>query len=290
MKKLFTVFLILSAIVLSSCGKGASISYMNIKNTNEPQALLLRDGVAAYKETLTYFDAEGNKEYSYSVYIEPNADGFKPFNVHENHGDVQLYAVDGEIYSVENGKIYSILQAFGTYYDFTEKYSTGYIPFDNGLFYQLYSETEKESITVAYFSEILPATVAKYSAMGIKLGDTVKVVYELDLNSVANKITYFIRDGGNEAKERKILCRQFEYFGEKQCEFKGVPTLENTVKVMIEYSADHIQTFNVPVGTYIGIDTAGKDVAFYSDAERTVPFDFSSAEAFDGMKIYAAEN
>ena len=129
--------------------------------------------------------------------------------------------------------------------------------------------------------------MAKYSGMGVRPGDTVKAVYELDSGYLAKKITYYIRDGRDDTKERLFLCRRFDYYSEKQNEFDSVPSLDNTVTVRIEYSEDHVQSFSIPTETFVGIDTAGKEIKFFSDAERTVPFDFTSAEAFDGMRIYA---
>ena len=288
MRKLSAFLLLLSVLALSSCGRGVSISYMTVRAANDAQAILSKDGVAAYKETLKYYSANGNVLYEYSVYMEKNSGGAKPYNVRECHPDGDIYAYEGEIYSVKDGKIYSILQAFGTYYDFTEKYTRGNIALDDCVFYQLYSESSGGVTTVAYYSEMLPETMAKYSAMGVKPGDTIKAVYELDGENVARKITYFIRENGDETKERALLCRQFEYYSEKQDEFASVPSLDKTVKVQIIYSDDHVQTFAIPEGTFAGIDTAGRNIKFFSDAEMTVPFDFTTAAAFDGMKIYAA--
>ena len=293
MKKALAAAALLFALILSSCGRGVSISYMSVRNANDPQAILSSQGIAAYKETLTYYDPDGTVSYEYYVYTEKNQNGSKPYNIRESHADSDLYAYEGEIYSEKDKKIFSVLQAYGTYYEFTEKYVSGSIPLDEGLFYQLYSESSGDITTVAYYSDMLPETIAGYSPAGVKPGDTVKAVYELESGNVANKITYYIREGGDGSKERKLLCRQFEYYAEKQNVFGSLPEMNNVerfVKVKIEYSPDHVQTFTVPEGTFVGIDTAGRNIRFFSDPQRTVPFDFSTAQAYDGMVIYANQD
>lgn len=296
MKKFISCLLVISALLLCSCGQGVSVSYIQIRNANAPGAVLVSpDARPAYKETLTYYNADGSADYSYSVYIEDG--GNNSYNIRETAGDYSLYAYDGEIYAQKNGKLYSVLQASGTYYEYLLPYLTFDCGYDRDLmFYQLFSEhfeeNGKEMTRVAYYADITPSLSSTYSGQDITLGDRIVTEYKLNGDFTAESVTYSLRKDG--APDRLLLVRSFEYYTEKQDVFSSLPDLDETVTVSVIYYAgtekEYISEFKVPSGIGIGIDTAGKNISFYNDSELSVPFDFNSAVSFDDMKIFAVYN
>lgn len=290
MKKIFALALAALCLLLSSCGNGASVSYMQVRNANDPVALLAHKDTSSYIEKITCY-ADGEEVYYYSIYIEPTDDVYAPYNVIESTNDYGLYAFDGEIYVKQRSDIYAILQASGTYSEFVGKYITAEIPLDSGVFYQLRSETTDIGIKVAYYSDLLPDAAAKYSSLGACLGDTVVVEYDLLPDYRARSITYYLRKGGDPSSESLLMTRVFEYEVGISDRFSFLPTLDDPVHVSVVYLSgtenEHVQTFTVPAECLIGIDTAGKPADFYLDPEFTVPFGGSPVQAEEGLRIYA---
>lgn len=290
MKRISALLIAAVCVLLCSCGNGASVSYMRVRNANEPVALLAQKDTAAYTEDVVCY-RDGKEVYRYAVYTEPTDDVYAPYNIAESTDGYCLYAVGGELYVRKNDKVYAILQTSGTYAEFVGKYITAETSLDSGAFYQLRSDITSDGINVAYYSDLLPQAAAKYSSVGANLGDTVVVEYDLMPDYRARSITYYLRKGGDAASETKIMTRTFTYHPVISDHFSSVPSLENAVRVSVVYFSgtenEHVQQFTVPAECYIGIDTSGKPADFFLDAEFTVPLGGSPVRAEEGLRIYA---
>lgn len=303
-KIVLSVFIaILTLSLLSSCLPGVSVSLVETTKNNLPRAVLIK--VPAYRETLSYFKND-TLSYKYSIYIENNSSE-KSFNVLESHSDLQLFAYEGELYSVTKErsdpkkayvpqpKIYAILQAFGTYSEYVEKYMTSSSIFDDCTYYQKYSKNydlDGVSVTeVCYEADPSNNVLNQASDLGIKPGDKIRVVYIINNETkLVSKIDYY---SSNSNALVLFLTRSFEYFDQKQDVFSSLPTLDNTFDAYIVYNPgkdiESTSHFSIPVGCEIGIDTNGRAVSFFEDENCTVPFDFETftTTGKDEVYIYA---
>lgn len=299
MKKIIAVLLLISVLFLTSCASGISVLYYEIRTENAPSKLIYSDNFVSYSENITYFGNNGDPVYEYSVYIEKPINEAYLCNISEQDKDYALYASEGELYVKKDGRLYAILQLSGSYREYISKYLTLDHELDSGKFYQLYSEKFSEygqsHIEVAYYSDVTPTSAAAFSELGVRMGSEIIAVYDISPeNKYINSISYYTRENSDALTDKIICRREFEYSNEKKDVFSSLPSLDDTVTVKITINpgkeAESSSSFKIPRGCYIGIDTNGKSVSFFTDAELTVPFDYQTATADSDTVIYAVYN
>lgn len=298
-KKIVFAFICCVLIVstLSSCLPGVAVSLVEIDNNNTPRSVLLK--YPGYTETISYY-VEDKASYTYSIYIE-NADHEKGINVCEKHSDSILYAYEGELYMMSNSKLFAILQASGTYAEYVERYMTFKSVFDECTYYQTYSKkitrNGKEVTEVCYEADPSNEVLAQASSLGIKPGDKLVSVYFIDNSTnLVEEVDYYYKSQTKDNQQSLFMKREFLYLSNKKEVFSILPTLDNTFSVNIVYNPgkeiESTSHYSIPKGCAIGIDTNGKNISFFEDAECTVPFNFNtySASGKDEVFIYALYN
>lgn len=291
MKKIFfsLLSLLLLSAILVSCS-GVSVPYYILKLDNDTDNVLQK--YAGVKETLIYYK-DGEKEYSYSIYIERAEKAEYGYNVCESYNGYTFFGYEGEIYAVSEGKTFALIQADGsTYYEYILPYTSRTHYLDAGEKYQKYSKKNDSITEVAYYSKMTISDVAALGDYGIFEGDKIISLYILDKDNFYLGIEYSVEhyDGTTET----LASRTFEYYTEKQNVFSSLPTLDDTVNINLIYNAgtmnEKTQTYIVPRGIYFGIDKGKSDISVYNDIDFTIPFDFENAVSDDDTVLYVKNN
>ena len=128
MKKTIAVFILLASLLLVSCGKGASVSYNEIRRRLDPATVFADGRSSSFTEVLTFFGNDGKTPaYSYSVCLFPSDDKAYEYGVVQSDGNFSLYAVDGRVFTKKDGKTYSLILMSQTY----REYIDGYLSCEN---------------------------------------------------------------------------------------------------------------------------------------------------------------
>lgn len=289
MKKIISAVLILSftVMLLASCASGVSVPYYTLAMDNYGENVF--DDYDAITETITYYK-DGEAVYEYSLYMEISKDRSFAYNIYEVMDDYTLIGYEGELYSISDGKTHAILQADKkSYYDYVKEYENRDHILDQGEKYQKYSKSFKNECTeVSYYAKVTPIIAADLYEYGITETDRIISTYMLDKGKYYLNIVYSVEH--SDGTQEKIAERNFEY-GTVRDVFENIPSLEETVDVTIVYYNGTINeirdTYKVPKGVYVGIDSGDEKVSFYTDAAFENAFDFNTAIAENDMIIYA---
>ena len=289
MKKIISAVLILSfaVMLLASCASGVSVPYYTLSMDNYGENVF--DDYDTITETITYYK-DGEVAYEYYLYMEISKDRSFAYNIYEVMDDYTLIGYEGELYSISDGKTHAILQADKkSYYDYVKKYEDRDHILDQGEKYQKYSKSiNNECTEVSYYAKVTPIIAADLYEYGITETDRIISTYKLDKGKYYLNIVYSIEH--SDGTLEKIAERNFEY-GTVQNVFENVPSLAETVDVTIVYyngTVNEIRdTYKVPKGIYVGIDSGDEKVSFYTDAAFENAFDFNTAIAENDMIIYA---
>ncbi len=289
MKKIVAALLALSLVVmiLASCSSGVSVPYYTLAMDNYGENVF--EKYDAVNETITYYK-NGEAVYEYSLYMEASRDRSFAYNICETMEGYTLIGYEGELYSVKEGKTYAILQADKkNYFEYVKKYEKRDHVLDQGEKYQKYSKSlENDGTEVSYYAKVTPIIAADLYEYGITETDRIISTYTLDKDKYYLNIVYSVEH--SDGTQEKIAERVFEY-GKARDVFENVPSLSYTVDVTIVYYAGTVNeirdTYKIPRGVYVGIDSGEEKVSFYTDAAFENVFDFNTAIAENGMVIYA---
>lgn len=292
MKKIISLMLavILLTITIASCAaSGKSILISRMFTANNPLNIL--NFYSSYTEYLKYTNSDGNT-FEYSIYTEYSDVKAGNNNIVEKYDDMTLYVHDGDIFILKNNEYYSVVQLYGTINDFTYKYiHTRNTDFDNLTYYQKYSKeitVEGEKYTeVGYQAVITPEIAAKYSTLGLEIGNNILIVYLIKSGSnLFSELTYY---QVSKTAQKEFLKRTFKFSETKENLFSDLPSKDETVNVTFVLNTnDQITTSSYPIskGTKLGIDTLDKTLKFFTDEEMTKEFDFDSSKINSDITIY----
>ena len=293
MKKAIALILAAVSLMLASCGKGASVSYREIRNRLEPATAFASDGkYKSYTETLTYYDENGNDGYSYSVCIEPASDNAYGYNIIQKDSEYSVYACDGKVFAENDGKLYSVILISETYYEYIESYLTCSHDFDGLSYHQLYSKKSDDGvITVAYEAKMTIEVAAKYSSMGFEIGDSLLATYEIYGDYITDEISYTLKKANG--TEKPLLRREFSYSEKASGGFSSLPE-DDTAKVTVifNYGKDDESksVFTAQKNCYLGISGGNINASFFIDSELTVPFSPGKVFISGDLTLYAVYN
>ena len=292
MKKTLSLMLaiLLITIFLVSCAaSGKSILISRMFTANNPLNIL--NFYESYTENLPYTNSDGSI-FEYSIYTEYSSVKTGSNNIVEKYNDMTLYVYDGDIYILKNGEYYSIVQLYGTYNDFTYKYIyTRNTDFDNLTYYQKYSKeinVDGEKYTeVGYQAVITPEIAAKYSTLGLEIGNDILIVYLIKSGSnLFSELTYY---QVSKTSQKEFLKRTFKFSETKENLFSNLPTKNDTVNVTFVIDANDqkaTSTYTISKGTKLGIETLDKTLKFYTNEEMTEEFNFDSSIVNYDITIY----
>lgn len=294
MKKVFsficaTLFIVIS---ITSCGlsNGKSIMISKVLIFNNPLSIL--NYYESYIEKMTYIE-DDNNSFSYSIYIE-ESDKSGVYNICEMNENNTFYAYNGNLYSSENGEVYSIVQAFGTYSEVTLKYiETRNTDFDNLISYQKYSKEYVKNgtniIEVAYTAKMTPTIATKYHSLGIDISDQIVIVYKIEkTTNLFLNVSYYRTSGENQTL---FLSRDYTYNDSKKEMFSVIPIDNDTIDISIVFSpnteSESKSNYKILSNTKLGIDSQDKSVKYFVDSECKIPFDYKTYTPMNGAVIYA---
>lgn len=293
MKKAIALILTAVSLILVSCGKGASVSYREIRNRLEPPSVFASGGnYKSYTETLTYYDESGNDGYSYSICIEPSSDNAYGYNIIQKDGGYSLYARDGKVFAEKGEKLYSVILISKTYYEYIESYLTCAHDFDELSYHQLYSKKSDDGvITVAYEAEMTIEVAAKYSSMGFEISDRLCATYEIYGDYVTDEITYTLKK--SDGTEKPLLRREFSYSENPSYGFSSLPD-NNDAKITVIFNYgkndESKSVFTAQKNCFLGISTGNVDASFFTDSDLTVPFSEEGVFIDRDLTLYAVYN
>ena len=273
-----------------SCGSGTSVSIHALRMDNEVENLFLYDkSVASFEETVIYKDADGTDAFSASYYYEKAEDIYSMYNVCETIGAYRLYCYEGKVYTETENGITAVLLLSSTYSDFMKTYLNGTFPLDGELLTQKRSEKDGDKLIAYYQTALTPQQTAKVESFGFDGTETIETKYTISDGKYIDSVEYTVIDG-NESE--LFAVRAFERGAEKKTGvFDSVSALTPSVSVDIVFVNDMNKGrhFEVPVGVYIGIDTADNDYSFFTDEACTIPYSYDAAVVSEDIIIYARE-
>lgn len=181
--------------MLASCGKGASVSYREIRNRLEPATVFASDGkYKSYTETLTYYDENGNDGYSYSVCIEPASDNAYGYNIIQKDSKYSVYLMRRQGICRKRRKAllcYSYIRnLLWIYRKLPYMFSRLWRSFVSSA---LFKKSDDGVITVAYEAKMTIEVAAKYSSMGFEIGDSLLATYEIYGDYITDEISYTLK-------------------------------------------------------------------------------------------------
>lgn len=278
MKKALSVIIAAISLLLVSCGKGASVSYNEIRRNLSPETVFADSSRKSFSEVLTYYDESGDESYSYSVCIYPSPEKEYEYNVIQSDGSYSLNACDGRVFAEKDGRMYSVILMSQTYREYVEGYLTSENDFDGLSFRQLYSKKSEGKTEVAYIADTTIAVTAKYSSVGLSVGDKIIATYIIQDNHITDSVTYAFRTP--DGTEKPFLKREFSYSEEPQAPV--LPSPDTTSVTLVFNAGTESETksvFTAQKGCYLGISTGERGITLYTDPEMTSVFSPLSPEA-----------
>lgn len=294
MKRTMAVLILLALICTAflSCGPGASISIYAVRLDNQIKNLFLRCAdMAAYRETITYWDENGKEAFSYSLYYERSEDIYSGYNICETIGNYSLYAYEGAVYTKDRSGITAVLLAGGTYGAYIDGYLTGAFPLDSDQLNQKSSESTADGFVAVYQAKATPVQASAASELGVVAGDTIEFRYTIEKTdgfSFIRSIEYSIIKAG-ETVSVPVAMRSFEILSDKENCFEAVKELTSAVSVNIAYVGEEKESrhFSVPSGVFVGIDTGTTAYGFFYDPECTQPYCYKDNQITKDLFLYA---
>lgn len=291
MKKTIAVFILLASLLLVSCGKGASVSYNEIRRRLDPATVFADGRSSSFTEVLTFFGNDGKTPaYSYSVCLFPSDDKAYEYGVVQSDGNFSLYAVDGRVFTKKDGKTYSLILMSQTYREYIDGYLSCENDFDRLSYRQLSSKKYSGGKTeVSYSADMTIALAAKYSSLGFSVGDMIIATYEIHGDHITDKVTYSLKK--SDGTEKPFLCREFSY-SEKLPELP-VPAPDTAkVTVIFNYGAENEtrSVFHAQKGCFLGISRGSIKSTFYTDAALSSVFSPDETLIEGDITLYAAGN
>lgn len=278
MKKALSVLIAAISILLVSCGKGASVSYNEIRRKLAPETVFADGGSKSFSEVLTYYDENGKESYSYSVCIYPSPEKEYEYNVILSDGSCSLNACDGRVFAEKDGRMYSVILMSQTYREYVEAYLTTENDFDGLSFRQLYSKKSGDKTEVAYIADTTIAVAAKYSSVGLSVGDKLVATYVIRGDHITDSIAYTFRT--SDGTEKLFLKREFSYSEEaRKPELPSPDTVSVTVVFNAGTEDETRSVFAAQKGCRLGIAAGEREIALYTDPEMTSAFSPLSPEA-----------
>lgn len=290
MKKAIAIFILLTSMLLVSCGSGVSVSYNEIRRKLDPATVFADESCSSYTEKLTYYGDDGSPAYSYSVCLYPSTDKAYEYNVFQSDGNFSLYACDGRVFAEKDGKLCSVILMSQTYREYIDGYLTCENDFDSLSFRQLYSKKSDDGVTeVAYSADMTIALAAKYSSLGFSVGDRIVATYEIYGDHITDEVTYSLAK--SDGTEKLFLRREFSY-SEKLPEL-ALPSPDTaTVTVIFNHGTENEtkSVFSAQKGCYLGISRGNIKSTFYTDAAHSSVFTPEGTLIEGDITLYAAGN
>lgn len=284
------VCVLLMSTLFVSCGKGASISYNEIKRKLDPAAVFADGAYSSYTEKLTYYGDDGGESYSYSVCIYPSTEKAYEYNIIQSDESYSLFACDGRVFAQKNGKTYSVILMSQTYREYIDSYLTCENDFDALSFRQLYSKKSDDGvIEVAYSADMTIAIAAKYSSLGFSVGDRIIATYEIYGDHITDEVTYSLKK--SDGTEKAFLRREFSY--SEKPPVSSLPSPDTATVTIIFNSGTENETksvFSTQKGCYLGISSGNIKAKFFADQSLSSVFDFENTPINGDITLYAASN
>ena len=288
MKRILAITMLLAVLFCAaSCGKGTSIGIHAVILDNQVENLFVWDkDIASLTETVVYKDKSGNESFKGSYYYERAADIYSMYNICETIGDYKLYAYEGSVYTETEKGITAVVLFSSTYTEFISSYLKSTFPLDGQILDQKSSFKQGDAFHAKYHTTLTPQQVARLRSFGIDGTETIETDYVITDGNFISSVDYTVI-----AKNESYFFanRTFEKTSEKKTGvFDSVSALTKSVKVDFVFVGEEQQGrhFEIPSGTYLGIDTADYAYEFFLDEACTESFDHEASVMTQDVVIY----
>ncbi len=250
--------------------------------------LLAKNNGSVLEKTSYYFD-DKSRNSSWELFYEQNGDSINAAVLYGN--DYKCYYKDGKIFLNDYGdKYYELLYFKDTYEDSVNELLMGNNFLKSVYITSHHTEKKDDGYIVTFGFTVTNDTVSEFSDWGIKLNQTMSVVYELKENFEIKNYKYYYLEGST----KKMLVEVEYFYGEDILYPEDVQKKSSTddivkVTVISNYGMDseYKEEFEVARGTKVYGNQYMLDRVLYADSSMTKYWDYSN-DILEDTVLYLA--